>query len=233
MPSPNGALVVISPHLDDAVLSVGQLLGGHPGAIVITVLAGVPDGDAVTDYDRSCGFASSRQAMHQRRAEDRRALGILGAQPYHLDFLSRMYGDRADDEAVVCVLAERISALSPTAVAGPVGIFHPDHEWVARLWPQAARRAAPDAQRYAYEELPYRVKSRRRAAAAVGALATGHQATATELPMTDVGSKAHAMLAYVSQLRFVFPLDCLTPEHLWRLGEGSPGSWPTATSRLA
>jgi LmbE family N-acetylglucosaminyl deacetylase len=219
----NRALVVISPHLDDAVLSVGQVLGAHRGSVVVTVLAGIPHGDAITGYDRSCGFASSRHAMRQRRAEDRRALSILGARPSHLDFLSRMYGERADDEAVVRVLAERISALGPTAVAGPVGILHPDHEWVAALWPRAARLAAPKAPRYAYEELPYRVKSRRRAAAAVGALCATHRLVAIDLPMTDVGSKAHAMLAYVSQLRSVFPLDCLTPEHLWRLDDGSSG----------
>lgn len=216
MPSPTDALVVISPHLDDAVLSVGQVLGGCPGAVVITLLAGIPDGDAVTDYDRNCGFTSSRQAMRQRRAEDRRALAILGAEPCHLDFLPRQYEDDAGDEAMVRELAARIVALEPSAVAGPVGIMHPDHERVARLWPRAARQAA--APLYAYEELPYRVKSRRRAEAAVRALA-GERRPA-DLPAADVGLKARAMLAYVSQLRFVFPLDCLTPEHVWRVDTG-------------
>jgi LmbE family N-acetylglucosaminyl deacetylase len=218
MSSPNGALVVISPHLDDAVLSVGQVLGGSPGAVVITLLAGVPDGDAVTDYDRGCGFTSSRQAMRQRRAEDRRALAILGAEACHLDFLPRQYEDDAGDEAMVRELAARIAALEPSAVAGPVGIMHPDHERVARLWPRAVRQAAGAVPLHAYEELPYRVKSRRRAEVAVRALAGERRPS--DLPAADVGLKAQAMLAYVSQLRFVFPLDCLTPEHVWRLDAG-------------
>lgn len=224
----NGALVVVSPHLDDAVLSAGQVVGGHRGATVVTVLAGVPEGDAVSDFDRSCGFSTSRQAMRQRRAEDRRALAILGAEADHLDFLSRQYRTEADDEAVVAALADRIAGRHPSAVLGPVGIVHPDHEWVARLWPRAAWLAAPRAPRYAYEELPYRVKSRRRAEAAASAFAARHGAAAVELPMADVGLKAQAMLAYVSQLRSVFPLDCLTPEHLWRLDDQR-----IATSRLA
>jgi LmbE family N-acetylglucosaminyl deacetylase len=214
-------LVVISPHLDDAVLSVGQVLGGSPGAVVITVLAGVPAGDAVTDYDRSCGFSGSRQAMRQRRAEDRRALAILGAEPCHLDFLARQYRDDAGDEAIVRELADRIAALEPSAVLGPVGIVHPDHERVARLWPGAVRRAAGAAPVFAYEELPYRIKSRRRAEAAVRAFTGGRPARPAVLPAADVGLKAQAMLAYVSQLRLVFPLDCLTPECLWLLDASS------------
>jgi LmbE family N-acetylglucosaminyl deacetylase len=226
--SAHGALVVVSPHLDDAVLSAGQVLGGHRGATVVTVLAGVPDGDAVTEFDRGSGFTSSRQAMRQRRVEDRRALGILGAEAEHLDFLSRQYRAEADDEAVVAELAARIATRRPSAVLGPVGIVHPDHEWVAALWPRAARLAAAGVPLYAYEELPYRVKSRRRAEAAAAAFAARHHARPACLPSADAGQKAHAMLAYVSQLRSVFPLDCLTPEHLWRLGDQ-----PIATSRLA
>lgn len=213
----NGRLVVISPHLDDAVLSAGQHLGGSPGAVVITVLAGIPDGDGATEYDRGCGFTSSRQAMRQRRAEDRRALAILDAEPRHLDFLPRGYESDADDEALLGELAARLGELEPSAIAGPVGIVHPDHERVARLWPRAARLAAGAVPLYAYEELPYRVKSRRRAEAAVRAFVCERPARPAALPMAAVGLKAQAMLAYVSQLRFVFPLDCLTPEQLWRL----------------
>jgi hypothetical protein len=36
--------VVLSPHLDDAVLSVGRFLAANPGTVVITVFAGIPDG---------------------------------------------------------------------------------------------------------------------------------------------------------------------------------------------
>ncbi len=35
-------VVVVSPHLDDAVLGCGQLLAAWPGATVVTVFAGKP-----------------------------------------------------------------------------------------------------------------------------------------------------------------------------------------------
>src|SRR5689334_24193470 len=36
-------IVVVSPHMDDAVLGLAQLLAAHPGATVVTVFAGPPD----------------------------------------------------------------------------------------------------------------------------------------------------------------------------------------------
>ena len=35
-------VVVVSPHLDDAVLGCGRFLAVHPGATVVTVFAGNP-----------------------------------------------------------------------------------------------------------------------------------------------------------------------------------------------
>lgn len=213
-------LLVVSPHLDDAVLSVGQVLAGSPGGVVVTVFAGVPDGDVLAPYDRACGFTSSRQAMTQRRAEDERALRLLEARPGHLDFLAHDYGgpDRDGDEAVVAGLAAAIAEARPCAVLGPAGILHPDHERVARLWPLAARRAGAEAV-YAYEELPYRVRSPRRAARVVADLEAVRGARRATLPAGEAGRKAWAMLAYVSQLRYVFPLDCMGPENVWALSE--------------
>ena len=37
------SVVVLSPHLDDAVLGCGRLLSAHPGATVVTVYAGAPE----------------------------------------------------------------------------------------------------------------------------------------------------------------------------------------------
>ena len=55
--------VVLSPHLDDAVLSVGRFLAASPGTVVITVFAGIPGGLGLTRYDRSCGFATRRSGV--------------------------------------------------------------------------------------------------------------------------------------------------------------------------
>ncbi len=75
---------------------------------------------------------------------------------------------------------------------------------------------------YAYEELPYRVKAPRRAGTAARAFAAAHAAREAALPTGDAGRKAIAMLAYVTQLRWVFPPECLAPERLWRLWAAEP-----------
>ena len=51
-------IVVVSPHLDDAVLGCGRLLAAHPGATVITLYAGAPATypDPPTRWDAIVGF---------------------------------------------------------------------------------------------------------------------------------------------------------------------------------
>ncbi|KAB0640285.1 PIG-L family deacetylase, partial [Burkholderia territorii] len=84
--------LVVSPHLDDAVFSCGQLLAQSPGSVVVTVFAGIPaHGTAAPPWDRRAGFRTADEAMRTRRDEDRRALGTLGAHAVWLDFLDDQY----------------------------------------------------------------------------------------------------------------------------------------------
>jgi LmbE family N-acetylglucosaminyl deacetylase len=209
-------LLVFSPHLDDAVLSAGQIIAGHPGAVVATVFAGQPADGVLGEFDRACGFASGRQAVTSRRAEDATGLKLLGARPLHLDFVERQYAADLAEESLVDGLAAVIDEVRPAAVLGPVGIVHPDHQRVGRAWPAAVRRR-PDLASYAYLELPYGVLARKRANRDLAAFLEAHAAAPAALPAGDQGTKAKAMLAYVSQLRWVFPLTCLAEEKVWRL----------------
>ena len=51
-------IVVISPHLDDAVLGCGRLMARHPGATVVSVYTGAPSAypDPMTHWDTIAGF---------------------------------------------------------------------------------------------------------------------------------------------------------------------------------
>lgn len=70
-----GAIMVISPHFDDAVFSCGHLLAALPGSTVVTVCTALPEKpDILTDWDQRCGFSSAAQAMQARREENRAAL---------------------------------------------------------------------------------------------------------------------------------------------------------------
>ncbi|MGR8025347.1 PIG-L family deacetylase, partial [Burkholderia cenocepacia] len=92
MPDPTRWLVV-SPHLDDAVFSFGQLLAQAPGSIVVTVFAGMPPPVMpAPPWDRRAGFLQPDEAMRARRDEGRRAPALLDAHPVSLDLLDAPYG---------------------------------------------------------------------------------------------------------------------------------------------
>lgn len=156
-----GALVVVSPHLDDAVFSCGSLMAAaalFTKVYAVTVFAGVPDEQlGVTQLDAAAGFASSVEAVAARRLEDRAACELLGAEAVHLELLDGQYHTGADctctdDEARVASIEQALEAfLGPlTSVVAPVGLRHRDHRLVALAC--AGLRVAAW-----YEELPYRV----------------------------------------------------------------------------
>src|SRR5580692_19322 len=86
------ALLVISPHFDDAVLSTGFWLSQHTRATVATVFSGSPGlGVPASKWDISGGFESGNDAALGRRAEDERALHYLGSDQRCLGFLDDPY----------------------------------------------------------------------------------------------------------------------------------------------
>jgi LmbE family N-acetylglucosaminyl deacetylase len=211
--------VVLSPHLDDAVLSVGRFLAASPGIVVVTVFAGIPDGLGLTRYDRSCGFSTSREAVLSRHREDRRALDILGADAVRLDFLDGQYHSRRDDDEIADALRSTILSLGRTTMIGPIGSTHADHRVLGRIWPLVLRSIA-DVMAYAYADLPYTIGPSPRAAAEIEAFTRANRASPVNLPSGDIGLQAQALLEYASQLRNLCALECLEePERFWLLGD--------------
>ncbi len=125
-----GRVVAISPHLDDAVLSVGGLLAATPQPIVVTVFAGYPPAHSgLTEWDASCGFVEGADVVGIRRDEDRRALAHLGGEPRWLDFLDEQYRDvdPSPDDVAQALLAQ-LDTLEYDTIAFPLGLDHPDHQ---------------------------------------------------------------------------------------------------------
>ncbi len=151
-----GPLVVVSPHLDDGVLSCGELLAAHPGATVLTVFAGrPPPGTPLTEWDAASGFEPGDDAIGARLDEDRRALALLGARPVWLDFLDSQYGHSPSVEALADALEPALLAARPAAVCFPLGLFHSDHKLVADACLTIAVRR-PEIDQLAYEDVLYR-----------------------------------------------------------------------------
>lgn len=209
--------LVVSPHLDDAVLSCGEWIARHPGTTIVTVLAGTPKGNRVlTTYDERCGFLNAGEALDRRRAEDVRAAAVLDAYASHLSFVDGQYRPRDQAARIVGMFAADDSVSDPLLI--PVGLGHPDHELVARCVTEAVHRKGRTV--WLYEDLPYRVIEPR----AVGPALDAHRARGWKIAddpvtvtpeMRMVARKAAAVACYQSQLWSLDEHAVLAPERIW------------------
>jgi LmbE family N-acetylglucosaminyl deacetylase len=211
-------LIVVSPHLDDAVLSVGQLLAGHPTAEVVTVCTADPPietGDALSEYDRRSGFETSRQAMAARRMEDRRACSTLDVPWLHLGETDSQYGQPVDREVVARLLSTLIERPKRTQLLGPLGMLHPDHEHVRDAVLDVG--AALKVPTFLYAELPYRVVDPFEFCTTLDLVTVGHAVTLcdTFLGTGDRERKRLAVECYASQRWAIEPDHCMAPEIVW------------------
>jgi LmbE family N-acetylglucosaminyl deacetylase len=86
-----------SPHLDDAALSCGgqirrQVTSGT-SVLVVTVFAGEPQGLDFSAYATQIHgkWGMTNHPVRRRREEDRRAMGLLGAEYMHLAYADAIY----------------------------------------------------------------------------------------------------------------------------------------------
>ncbi len=151
---------MVSPHLDDAVLSCGHLLLGEPDPVVATVFAGHPGAGVLSDWDRSCGFVDGDDPVARRRDEDRNALALLGARPWHMDFLDLPYRDNRTAGGglraveITRELAGVVEELGVSKVFIPVGILHPDHVLTHEAG-ALLLQSSPLVELWMYRDLPY------------------------------------------------------------------------------
>src|SRR5712691_10467397 len=82
---------VLSAHLDDAVFSAWHLIAGDHDLNVITVFAGIPGPDIITELDRSHGATNSANWVKLRRNDDLAVMSRVGRRPTHLDLLDAGY----------------------------------------------------------------------------------------------------------------------------------------------
>jgi LmbE family N-acetylglucosaminyl deacetylase len=175
-------IVVISTHLDDAVLSAWSTLAGardeSSDLQVVTVYAGVPRTGLLTSLDRAHGAEESAAWLHRRRSDDAKVLGSLGCHPVHLDLLEAQFPayevpalreeiDRNPFRFLSTVMDSPAIATDPDELAdvvleqvpegsvvyGPLGLGgHPDHRDLGRAMTRLAPRL-PNLRLYA--DSPY------------------------------------------------------------------------------
>ncbi len=207
--------VVVSTHLDDAVLSAYSLLA--PGTTVVTVLAGFPPAGTITAWDRLTGATDSRDCVAARRVEDSAAIARSGARAVHLDFADEQYVDIGVMPAPAP--ADVAEALRPHVGDGelyvPAGIGNTDHVRVR----DAVLAAWPDAVLYA--DLPYTLRDGWELPAGLPRRAPIDETL--EEPV--LAAKLAAVRAYATQVSHLVSLfgdfvtaDGLGRERTWRPG---------------
>jgi LmbE family N-acetylglucosaminyl deacetylase len=218
-------MIVVSTHLDDAVLSCAEFIQENQGALIVTVFAGIPGELPLTKYDVDCGFRSGTEAVTRRRAEDSNAAAVLGAWCEHLGFFDRQYGIDTDPQALLDAFTKRFgyeNGSDPEPVVLPLGIEHPDHETVSRLAAQALADVDYNGRVLFYEDLPNRVhrpqlvhpaRSRLRHAGWNLAPVPLHDAVPRD--RERLAAKRTAIWCYRSQLSLMDIDSCLVPERIF------------------
>jgi hypothetical protein len=124
-------VIVVSPHFDDAILSLGSAIAyaAHLGAKVevLTVFADIPSSDASANlWDRECGFSTEGQAASASRDEDRQACLIVDAEPRWLNFGCEYYDRRGSEDAIWSAVTSTIGGADSVIVPG-FPLVHADH----------------------------------------------------------------------------------------------------------
>jgi LmbE family N-acetylglucosaminyl deacetylase len=192
-------IVVVSPHLDDGMLSLGASIASwarrRTVVELLTVLACDPDSTAPAGgWDRRGGFATEGESARARREEDRRASGVVGALPVWLPFGSVDYERHGEDTEVRDAVVSAVADAELVLVPGHP-LTHPDHAWLARLLANAfGRRVAR------YAEQPYTRRSGGTPAPAPGRAAGNGVFEPVQVTARDRLAKWRAITCYRSQL---------------------------------
>jgi len=185
MDDASAAALVISPHLDDAVLSCGALLAylatRHPVTVatVFTAAAPPPWSLPARRTLRALGRVDAEDLFAQRRAEDRDVLAGIGAEAVNLGFRDALFRrgrrgpayptyrlDAARGRVASCDtglaaevsarVSELIRAREAAVVFAPLGVGrHVDH----LITRQAARELNQPSRIVYYSDFPYSLKA--------------------------------------------------------------------------
>lgn len=207
-----GPLGIVSPHLDDAVLSLGGIIAELTKLVrvdVVTVFAYDLDRPGVANsWDEASGFATSVLAGAARRDEDAAACRVLGANPVWLPFDGPMPPPGSDELAALRrALGDALSQCSAVAMPG-FPLHHPDHCAVAGL----VEAIVDGTVRLAtYAEQPYRASGHRLATRSLRLpvrTAGGRDIAWHRSPLSPEArrAKANAIAQYRSQVKPRGPL---------------------------
>jgi LmbE family N-acetylglucosaminyl deacetylase len=156
---PAAPTVVLSPHLDDAVINCFSVLTSGESVRVVNVFAGVPEVDFIPTWDRICGARDIAAHVRERIDEDRAALSTLGIAPLNLPFLDgqnyRPGGAHPALSDVAAAIAHELAAASRIFAPAMMGDPIEDHVLVRSL---ALALRTPGTPVTLYADVPYAIR---------------------------------------------------------------------------
>jgi LmbE family N-acetylglucosaminyl deacetylase len=193
-----GRVVVVSPHLDDGVFSLGATITRSARAgtkvEVLTVFGCDPESETPANgWDSRGGFTTEGEAATARREEDSAACRIVGAEPRWLPFRGGGYTPERDAGAISAAVAQEVNGADAVLVPG-FPLRNDDHAWLAGLFAEQPPPAARIG-RYIEQPYAYMVRQDQRLPGA-----------GWEKPRVTVGDrlrKRRAVQAYASQLQLL------------------------------
>jgi hypothetical protein len=149
--------LVLSPHLDDAVLDCWSLLASERELNVVNLFAGVPPPGRLTLWDEMTGATDSAERARERIGEGAIALARAGRKARNLTNLDGQYRSRLSTPRLGPLDASLVASIgSASRVYVPAGIGgHSDHRFARRYGQMLLRAGMPVT---LYAELPYCVQ---------------------------------------------------------------------------
>ena len=148
-------LTVVSPHLDDAVLSAGgtiyEMVRRGVEVTIVSLFAGDPDASSPPSYWDAGRGESQGVAVRQRRDEDRAAAAELGASVIALPWADSGYVGVRNPDAIWQAIEPTIGAAAATLLPG-WPLSHADHRYATMLVLERIDASTPIA---FYAEQPY------------------------------------------------------------------------------
>ena len=222
---PNNIAIILSPHFDDAVLSMGGFMANRKNPLIVaTFFTEKPSEPVQANWDNLSGFKNSDEALAVRVEENARALGRTGTHAInmrYLDFQYRRERNLESEEKILQSMKKDIKTILDTfGTAKNVSIYgpsefgqrftHPDHKLVHDAFASVAReKSEQNSPRrirfFFYEDFPYISRYRTSTTTPLQKFLEERNAglTLRELPLAislmELEEKIKSIKAYASQ----------------------------------
>ena len=142
-------VVIISPHLDDAVFSLHGLISAVPEVTEVVTVHTEGSPDVAVGWAHAAGFADRLEEHAARRREDERAMEHIGCRFRHLGVRSGELSEAVARRHVRTLWGSAAGRAASTLILLPAGagsnrLISPAKRWVRRILRQRVWMAHPE-----------------------------------------------------------------------------------------